>query len=157
MPKIRPFLWFDNQAEEAMNFYTSIFENSRVLGLTRYGAAGSGPANAVMTASFELDGQEFIALNGGPHFTFNEAVSFFVDCETQSEIDELWTKLAVGGQGGRCGWLKDKFGLWWQIVPAALGGMLRDPDPAKSSRVMQAMLRMEKLDIQALRQAYEQE
>jgi predicted 3-demethylubiquinone-9 3-methyltransferase (glyoxalase superfamily) len=156
MPKITPFLWFDDQAEEAMHFYVSIFKNSRVLGLTRYGASGPGPANSVMTASFVLDGQEFVALNGGPHFSFNEAVSFFVRCESQQEIDEFWARLGEGGQTSRCGWLKDKFGLWWQIVPSALEAMLQDSDPAKSNRVMQAMLQMDKLDIERLRQAHQQ-
>jgi predicted 3-demethylubiquinone-9 3-methyltransferase (glyoxalase superfamily) len=156
MQKITPFLWFDNQAEEAMHFYASIFKNSRVLNVSRYGEAGPGPAGAVMSASFALDGQEFIALNGGPHFKFTEAISFFVRCESQQEINELWEKLSTGGETGRCGWLKDKYGVSWQIVPAALGQMLQDNDPAKSKRVMQAMLRMDKLDIAGLQRAYTQ-
>ena len=156
MKKITPFLWFDSQAEEAMNFYVSIFKNSRVLEVTRYGEAGPGPAGSVMTASFELEGQEFIALNGGPHYKFNEAISFFVDCKTQEEVDELWAKLSEGGEEGPCGWLKDKYGLSWQIVPSALTEMLSGPDPVKSQNVMKAMLQMSKIDIKALQQAYDQ-
>ena len=157
MKKITPFLWFDNQAEEAMNFYVSIFKNSKVLNVTRYGEAGPGPKGTVMTATFELNGQEFTALNGGPaHYHFTEAISFYVDCETQGEVDELWAKLAKGGEEGPCGWLKDKYGLSWQIVPSALPKMLNDPDPAKSQRVMQAMLKMSKIDTKVLQQAYDQ-
>jgi predicted 3-demethylubiquinone-9 3-methyltransferase (glyoxalase superfamily) len=155
MQKITPFLWFDGQAEEAMNHYVSIFKNSKVVSVSRYGEAGPGPAGAVMSATFQLEGQDFMALNGGPHFKFNEAISLFVSCESQAEIDELWNKLLEGGQAQQCGWLKDKFGLSWQIVPAALGQMLQDKDPAGSRRVMEAMLKMVKLDIDALKRAYE--
>lgn len=155
MHKITPFLWFDNQAEEAMNFYTSIFKNSKAGKVSRYGEAGPGPKGSVITASFELEGQEFTALNGGPMFHFTEAISFVVDCKSQEEVDELWDKLTAGGEEQPCGWLKDKFGLSWQIVPAALVEMLNDPDPERSNRVMQAMLKMKKIDIQTLRQAYE--
>jgi predicted 3-demethylubiquinone-9 3-methyltransferase (glyoxalase superfamily) len=155
MQKITPFLWFDNQAEEAMNFYTSVFKNSRVGAVTRYGEAGPGPAGSVMAASFELEGQQFTALNGGPLFKFTEAISFVVDCQSQEEVDDLWAKLSAGGEEGMCGWLKDRFGLSWQIVPRALTEMLGDPDPEKSGRVMAAMLKMKKIDIQALRQAYD--
>jgi predicted 3-demethylubiquinone-9 3-methyltransferase (glyoxalase superfamily) len=156
MQKITPFLWFDNQAEEAMKFYTSIFKNSKVGKVTRYGEAGPGPKGGVMTASFELEGMEFTALNGGPLFKFSPAISFAVDCRSQEEVDELWTKLSAGGEEGQCGWLKDKYGVSWQIVPTVLVEMLNDPDPEKSKRVTEAMLKMKKLDIQALRQAYEQ-
>ena len=155
MKKITPFLWFDDKAEEAMNFYVSIFKNSKVGSVTRYGEAGPGPKGSVMTASFNLDGQDFIALNGGPHFKFTEAISFSVDCKTQEEVDELWERLSQGGQKSQCGWLKDKYGLSWQIVPSVLGELLGDRDPEKSKRVMQAMLKMTKLDIRTLRQAYE--
>jgi predicted 3-demethylubiquinone-9 3-methyltransferase (glyoxalase superfamily) len=154
--KITPFLWFDNQAEEAANLYVSIFKNSRVTGMNRYGEAGPGPAGAVMTVSFELEGQEFTALNGGPEFQFTEAISFFVNCESQAEVDELWERLSAGGEQGPCGWLKDRYGVSWQIVPTALGELLSDPDPAKSQSVMQAMLQMKKIDIKALEEAYEQ-
>src|SRR5215471_1998969 len=147
MPKITPFLWFDNQAEEAANFYVSIFKNSKIVNIARYGDAGPGPKGSVLTVVFQLDGREFIALNGGPHFKFTEAISFSVDCKTQREIDEYWEKLSAGGQESQCGWLKDKYGLSWQIVPAALGGMMSDPDPQKSNRVMEALLKMKKLDI----------
>ena len=156
MPRITPFLWFDAQAEEAAKFYVSIFKNSKVLAITRYGEGGPGPKGSVMTVRFELDGQEFIALNGGPHFKFTEAVSFSVDCKTQAEVDEFWEKLSAGGEEGPCGWLKDKYGLSWQVNPTILGEMLGDPDPQKAKRVMQAMLQMKKIDIQALRRAYEQ-
>ena len=156
MQKITPFLWFDNQAEVAMNFYTSIFKHSKIGSVTRYGEAGPGQKGQVMSATFQLDGQDFMALNGGPEFKFTEAISFFVNCETQEEVDELWEKLSEGGQKDRCGWRKDKFGVSWQIIPAALGRMLGDKDPEKSKRVMQAMLRMEKIEIKALQQAYEQ-
>ena len=160
MQKITPFLWFDNQAEEAANLYVSLFKNSKITDASRYDEAGakvSGrPAGSVMTISFELDGQQFTALNGGPIFKFTEAVSFQVDCETQEEVDRLWNKLtADGGEEGQCGWLKDKFGLSWQIVPRALGEMLGDKDPAKAQRVMQAMLQMKKIDVPTLRRAYE--
>lgn len=155
MQKITPFLWFDGKAEEAMNFYVSIFKNSKVGNITRYGEAGPGPKGAVMSATFQLDGQEFFALNGGPHFTFTPAISFFVNCETQQEVDELWEKLSAGGEKNRCGWLKDKYGLSWQIIPSALGKMLHDKDAEKSKRVMNAMLQMEKIDIAGLKQAYD--
>ena len=150
MKKITPFLWFDTQAEEAMNFYVSIFKNSKVLSVS------PGPNGIAFTVNFELEGQEFTALNAGPHFKFNEAISFFVDCKTQEEVDELWTKLSAGGEEGQCGWVKDKFGLWWQIVPSALGELLGDPDPTKSKRVMDAMLKMNKIIIADLRRAYDQ-
>ncbi|HWY70080.1 MAG TPA: VOC family protein [Terriglobales bacterium] len=156
MQKITPFLWFDGNAEEAVNFYVSLFKNSRVVNMSRYGDGGPGPKGTVMSATFELNGQEFMALNGGPHFTFSPAVSFFVKCETQQEVDELWEKLSAGGKKERCGWLKDKYGLSWQIIPNALGRMLLDKDPAKSQRVMKAMMGMDKIDIQGLKQAYEQ-
>jgi predicted 3-demethylubiquinone-9 3-methyltransferase (glyoxalase superfamily) len=155
MQKITPFLWFDDQAEEAMNHYVSIFKNSKIGSVTRYGDAGPGPKGSVMTASFELEGQPFTALNGGPHFKFTEAVSFVVNCDTQAEVDELWDKLSAGGQTQQCGWLKDKFGLSWQIVPSVLIELIKDPDPQKSQRVMEAMLQMTKMDIAKLRQAYD--
>jgi predicted 3-demethylubiquinone-9 3-methyltransferase (glyoxalase superfamily) len=155
MQKITPFLWFDGQAEEAMNFYTSVFKNSKIGRVTRYGAAGPGPKGTVMSATFQLNGQDFMALNGGPQFKFTEAISLFVNCETQEEVDELWEKLSAGGKKDRCGWLKDKFGLSWQIIPRALGEMLGDKDPEKSKRVMQAMLQMDKIDTKTLKQAYD--
>lgn len=155
MQEITPFLWFDREAEEAARFYVSIFRNSRILSLSRYGDAAPGPKGAVMVVRFELAGQQFMALNGGPQFKFTEAVSFLINCETQTEIDELWERLSAGGEKGRCGWLKDKFGLSWQIVPTVLGQMLQDGDPAKSQRVMQALLQMDKLDIGRLQQAYD--
>ncbi len=156
MQKITPFLWFDDKAEEAVNFYTSVFKNSKVLSIMRYGDAGPGPEGTVMSATFQLEGQEFIALNDGPQFTFSPAISFFVNCETQEEVDELWEKLSEGGEEQGPGWLKDKYGLSWQIVPTILGELLNDPDPEKSQRVMMAMLQMGKLDIKKLKQAYEQ-
>jgi len=156
MQKITPFLWFDNNAEEAIDFYLSIFKNSKIVNMTRYGEAGPGPKGTVMTATFQLDGQEFVALNGGPQFTFSPAISFFVRCETQQEIDELWEKLSAGGEKNRCGWLRDKYGLSWQIVPPVLIEMLSDRDPEKSQRVMKAMLQMDKIDIGTLKQAYAQ-
>jgi len=143
MPKITPFLWFDGRAEEAAGFYTSIFKNSKIENVS------------TMSATFYLDGQKFMALNGGPQFTFTEAISFFVNCDTQDEVDELWEKLSAGGEPGRCGWLKDKFGLSWQIIPSVLGDMLQDEDEEKSQRVMPAMLQMGKLDIDGLTRAYE--
>ena len=155
MQKITPFLWFDGQAEEAMNFYVSIFKNSKAGTITRCGAHGPGPKGSVLTASFQLDGLEFIALNGGPMFKFTEAISFFVHCETQQEVDELWGKLSAGGEVQQCGWLKDKFGVSWQIIPTALSRMMNDPDAAKAGRVMQAMLQMTKIDIAALQRAYD--
>jgi predicted 3-demethylubiquinone-9 3-methyltransferase (glyoxalase superfamily) len=148
--KITPFLWFDTQAEEAMNFYLSIFKDSKAGHITRYGAAGPGPEGSVMSVTFQLDGQEFFALNGGPHYRFSPAISFFVNCETQEEVDHYWDKLSEGGQLFQCGWLTDRFGVTWQIVPSVLGALLNDPDPAKSQRVMRAMLQMVKLDIQGL-------
>lgn len=156
MPKITPFLWFDNQAEEAAKFYVAIFKNSRILEISRYGEAGPGPKGSVMTVRFELDGQEFIGLNGGPHFKFTEAVSLYVDCKTQEEVDEYWKKLLEGGGESQCGWLKDKYGLSWQVIPTVLGQMLSDPDPAKSKRVMEAMLKMKKIDITGLWKAHDQ-
>src|SRR5207253_4132306 len=153
MQKITPFLWFDDKAEEAMNFYVSIFKNSKIVSVTRYGEAGPGPKGTVMTASFQLDGQEFIALNGGPQFKFSQAVSFVVNCNTQKEVDELWEKLSAGGEQQVCGWLKDKFGLSWQIVPSALPELLSDPDPAVSQSVMKAMMQMKKIDIEGLKRA----
>lgn len=154
MQKITPFLWFDNQAEEAMNFYMSIFKNSKVGRVSRYDDGGPGPKGSVMVASFELDGQAFMALNGGPHFKFTEAISLLVNCATQEEVDRLWEKLSVGGAPGQCGWLKDKYGLSWQIVPTVLGELMSGPDPVKSGRVMQAMMQMTKFDIKALQTAY---
>jgi predicted 3-demethylubiquinone-9 3-methyltransferase (glyoxalase superfamily) len=160
MQKIAPCLWFDNQAEEAAKFYVSLFKNSKVGNTTRYGEAGaevSGrPKGSVMTVTFELDGQEFVALNGGPLFKFTEAISFMVKCETQKEIDEMWEKLSQGGEKRQCGWLKDKYGLSWQIVVPVLDEMLQDRDSEKTNRVMKALLQMDKLDIKRLKQAYEQ-
>lgn len=155
MQKITPFLWFDSNAEEAVNLYLSIFKNSKITKVARYGDAGPGPKGSVMTIAFQLEGQDFIALNGGPMFKFTEAISLSVDCKTQQEVDELWEKLSAGGQPGPCGWLKDKFGLSWQIVPSALVEMLQDKDAEKSKRVMHAMMQMRKIDIGRLRQAYE--
>jgi predicted 3-demethylubiquinone-9 3-methyltransferase (glyoxalase superfamily) len=155
MPKISPFLWFDDQAEEAAKFYVSVFPNSKVKTIARYGEAGPGPKGSVMTVAFELDGQEFIALNGGPQFKFTEAVSFSVDCKSQEEVDLYWKKLSAGGEEGPCGWLKDRYGLSWQINPRVLGEMLSDPDPARSKRTMEAMLKMKKIDIAGLKKAYE--
>ncbi len=156
MQKITPFLWFDGKAEEAMNFYVSIFKNSKIKNVSRYGEAGPGPKGSVMSATFQLDGMDFHALNGGPMFKFSPAISFFVNCETQEEVDELWEKLSAGGKTNRCGWLDDQFGVSWQIIPATLGKLLQDQDPQKSSRVMQAMLQMTKIDIAGLQAAYEQ-
>jgi predicted 3-demethylubiquinone-9 3-methyltransferase (glyoxalase superfamily) len=150
MQKIIPFLWFDGQAEEAMNYYVSIFKNSKVLSVNRAGEGGP-----VISVTFQLDGQQFQALNGGPQFKFTEAISLFVNCETQEEVDELWEKLSAGGEKSRCGWLKDKYGLSWQIIPTILGKLLGDPDPAKAQRVMGAMLQMSKIDIKTLQLAYE--
>ena len=153
MQKITPFLWFDNNAEEAVQFYTSIFKDSKILGTSRYGDAGPGPKGTVMTMKFELNGQEFIALNGGPHFKFTEAISFVVNCETQKEIDEYWAKLTAGGKEVQCGWLTDKFGLSWQIVPTVLGQLMQDKDPEKVKNVTQAFMKMVKMDIEALKRA----
>jgi predicted 3-demethylubiquinone-9 3-methyltransferase (glyoxalase superfamily) len=155
MQKITPFLWFDGNAEEAMNFYVSIFKNSKVVSVTRYGEAGPGPKGTVMSATFQLEGQDFYALNGGPQFQFTPAISLFVNCETQQEVDELWEKLSEGGRKDRCGWLQDRYGLSWQVIPTALGKLLRDKDPEKSNRVMKAMLQMDKIDIQRLKRAYD--
>ena len=154
MQKITPFLWFDGKAEEAAKFYTSIFKDSKITKVTRNAGAGPGPQGTVMSVVFELEGQEFFALNGGPHFTFSPAISFFVNCETQGEVDALWEKLSAGGEKQRCGWLKDKFGVSWQIVPTTLGRLLHDQDPAKSQAVMRAMMQMQKLDIAGLEHAY---
>ena len=155
--KITPFLWFDHQAEEAARFYTSIFRNSRVGKVARYGPEGEKVAGrragSVMTVEFQLEGQDFVALNGGPHFKFTEAISFVVSCRTQAEVDRYWKKLSAGGKEAQCGWLKDKYGVSWQIVPAALGELLSDKDAAKSQRVRQAMLKMVKLDVKKLKQA----
>ena len=156
MQKITPFLWFDDKAEEAMNFYVSTFKNSKRGRISRYGEAGPGPKGTVMVATFQLEGQDFMALNGGPHFKFTEAISLVVNCETQDELDAFWEKLSEGGSKGQCGWLKDKYGLSWQVVPTALGKLMSDPDPEKSKRVMTAMLKMTKMDIQGLQQAYDQ-
>ena len=156
MPKITPFLWFENQAEEAMNFYTSIFENSKKGSISRYGEGGPGLKGSVMSVTFQLEGQEFMALNGGPHFSFTPAISLFVNCETQEEVDHFWEKLSAGGSKERCGWLKDKYGLSWQVVPSVLGKLLGDKNREKSGSVMKAMLQMDKLDIAELRTAYEQ-
>ena len=155
MQKITPFLWFDNQAEEAANFYVSIFKNSKIDTISRYGDAGPGLKGTVMVVTFQLEGQKFAALNGGPVFTFTPAISLFVDCETQEEVDELWDKLLVGGRKDRCGWLQDKYGLSWQIIPTVLSKLMSDPDTAKSSRVMKAMLQMDKIDIKRLQEAYQ--
>ena len=156
MQKITPFLWFDNNAEEAAKFYTSVFKNSKILKVARYGDAGPGPKGSVMTVSFQIEGQQFIALNGGPQFKFTEAVSFVVNCETQEEVDYYWARLSEGGapQAQQCGWLADKFGLSWQVVPRILPEMLMDPDTAKSQRAFQAMLQMKKLDIAGLQRAF---
>ena len=156
MQKIIPFLWFDNQAEEAANFYTSIFKNSKIGTVSRFGPEGPGPEGSVMTISFQLDGQEFTALNGGPEFNFTEAISFFVNCEDQAEVDELWDKLSAVPEAEVCGWLKDKYGVSWQIIPTVLMELLNDPDPVKAQKVAQAMLQMKKIDIQTLKEAYEQ-
>jgi predicted 3-demethylubiquinone-9 3-methyltransferase (glyoxalase superfamily) len=153
MQKITPFLWFNDQAEEAMNFYVSIFKNSKAVTVTRYGDAGPGPKGSVMTAAFELDDTKFVALNGGPMFSFSPAVSFVVNCETQAEVDELWEKLSAGGEKQMCGWLKDKYGLSWQIVPTALPELLTQKDAEKANRVMKAMMQMQKIDISGLKQA----
>jgi predicted 3-demethylubiquinone-9 3-methyltransferase (glyoxalase superfamily) len=155
MPKITPFLWFDTKAEEAAKFYTSIFKNSAIVSVARYGDAGPGPKGSVMTVAFKLDGQDFVALNGGPQFPFTLAISFVVNCKTQEEVDYFWRNLSEGGKTDRCGWLKDKFGLSWQVVPTVLGELLQDKDAKKSQRVMEAMLQMDKLEIEKLKQAYE--
>ncbi len=155
LSKITPNLWFDHQAEEAANFYVSIFDDSKIVNVTRYGEAGPGPEGSVLTVTFLIEGQSFVALNGGPHFTFSPAISFLVDCETQEELDGLWEKLSIGGEIEQCGWLRDKYGVSWQIVPTVLREMLNDPDPEKSQRVMKAMLQMKKINIEDLQKAYE--
>ncbi len=157
MQTIIPFLWLDDQAEEATAFYTAIFQNSRVGNITRYGSEGPGRPGQIMTVAFQLAGQDFMALNGGPHFSFTPAISFFVTCATQAEVDYFWDRLSEGGEQGKCGWLKDKFGVSWQIVPSALGEMMGSSDAARTRRVTQAMLRMQKLEIEGLRHAYEQD
>jgi predicted 3-demethylubiquinone-9 3-methyltransferase (glyoxalase superfamily) len=154
MQKIRPFLWFDTEAEEAAKLYTSVFKNAKLGKAVRHGDAGPGPKGRVMSIEFELEGLEFIALNGGPHFKFNEAISLVVDCTSQAEVDDLWEKLTAGGAPSRCGWLKDRFGLSWQIIPRALVELLSDPDPARSKRVMEAMMQMAKIDIAKLQEAH---
>jgi predicted 3-demethylubiquinone-9 3-methyltransferase (glyoxalase superfamily) len=153
--KITTFLTFDGQAEEAIEFYSSIFPDSRILSTSRYGAGGPGPEGSLMSATFELAGQEFVALNGGPSFTFSQGISLFVDCETQEEVDEFWERLTDGGEPGPCGWLTDRFGVSWQIIPRTLGELLNDDDPEKAQRVMQAMLQMRKIEIEGLQRAYE--
>jgi predicted 3-demethylubiquinone-9 3-methyltransferase (glyoxalase superfamily) len=155
MQKIVPFLWFNDNAEEAMNLYVSIFKNSQINNVTRYGDAGPGPKGTVMSATFQLEGQNFYALNGGPHYQFTPAISLFVNCTTQEEVDALWDRLSAGGSIQQCGWLQDKFGLSWQIIPTILGEMLGDQDPKKSQSVMRAMLQMTKIDMKALREAYD--
>ncbi|MFN2565539.1 MAG: VOC family protein [Gemmatimonadaceae bacterium] len=154
--KIVTYLWFDGQAEEAAKHYTSIFKNSKILSVTRHGDAGPGPKRTAMVVSFQLEGQEFIALNGGPQFKFTEAISLLVNCDTQKEVDDLWSNLSAGGEEGQCGWLKDKFGLSWQIIPSALMELIQDRDPQKSKRVMEAMFQMKKIDIAGLKRAYNQ-
>ena len=153
MQKIVPFLWFDGQADEAVNFYTSIFKNATITSVTRYGDAGPGPKGSIMSATFELDGQEFYALNGGPMFKFSPAISFFVKCESQEEVDYYWSKLAAGGQTNQCGWLQDKFGVSWQVIPTEMLSLLNDPDPGRAQRATQAMLGMRKIDIAEIRRA----
>jgi predicted 3-demethylubiquinone-9 3-methyltransferase (glyoxalase superfamily) len=155
MQKITPFLWFDDNAEEAANFYVSVFKNSKILNVARYNDAGPGPKGSVMTVEFELNGVEFVALNAGPRFKFTEAISFVVNCETQEEVDYYWEKLSEGGEKSRCGWLKDKFGLSWQVTPTILGKLMADKDPEKAKRVMETMLQMDKLNIEPLQRAYE--
>ncbi|HWS18289.1 MAG TPA: VOC family protein [Candidatus Elarobacter sp.] len=155
MQKITPFLWYDGKAEEAVNFYVSIFKNSKVVSMARYGDAGPGPKGSVMTAAFQLEGQDFVALNGGPQYKFTPAISFVVNCETQEEVDNLWEKLSAGGRKDRCAWLTDKFGVSWQIVPTILSQLLGDKDPEKAKRVMQAMLQMDRIDISLLQKAYD--
>ncbi|MDQ1378666.1 MAG: hypothetical protein QOJ52_2195 [Acidimicrobiaceae bacterium] len=156
LTKITPCLWFDTESEAAATFYTSIFDNSRIVHVTRYGSSGPRPEGMVMTVTFELDGQEFVALNGGPEFTFDEAISFQVNCESQAEVDEFWAKLSEGGQEGPCGWLTDKYGVSWQVIPTVLDELIRDPDPEKSQRVMKAMLSMTKIDSAELQRAADQ-
>jgi predicted 3-demethylubiquinone-9 3-methyltransferase (glyoxalase superfamily) len=154
MQKITPFLWFDDKAEEAANLYVSIFTNSKIINIARYGEAGPGPKGSVMTVTFELEGQQFMALNGGPHYKFSPAISFFVNCDTQAEVDQLWANLSAGGREVQCGWLQDKFGVSWQIIPKALMELMQDKDPVKSQRVFKAMLQMTKIDVEGLKRAY---
>ena len=156
MQKITPFLWFNDKAEEAANFYVSLFKNSKIKEIRRYGDAGPGPKGSVMTITFQIEGQEFIALNGGPHFSFTPAISLFVNCQTQEEVDQLWENLSAGGRKDRCGWLQDKYGLSWQIIPEALGKLMSDPDPAKAGSVMKAMLQMDKIEVKRLQEAHQQ-
>jgi predicted 3-demethylubiquinone-9 3-methyltransferase (glyoxalase superfamily) len=155
MQKIKPCLWFDGQAEEAATFYTSIFKHSKITNVSRYGEGGRFPKGTALTVTFQLEGQDFMALNGGPEYKPSPAISLFVNCETQAEVDELWEQLSAGGKPGRCGWLEDKFGVSWQIVPAALGELMQGKDPERSQRVMKALLQMNKLDVEELRRAYE--
>lgn len=155
MQKITPFLWFDNNAEEAANFYVSVFKDSKILSVSRYGDAGPGPKGSAMVAEFQIQGQAFVALNGGPRFKFTEAISFVVNCETQEEVNYFWDRLSEGGEKSRCGWLKDKFGLWWQVVPTVLGKLMSDKDKEKVKRVTEAMLQMDRIDIEPLQRAYE--
>jgi predicted 3-demethylubiquinone-9 3-methyltransferase (glyoxalase superfamily) len=154
MQKITPFLWFNGNAEEAANFYVSVFKNSKILSIARFGDAGPGPKGSVMLVSFEIEGQKFSALNGGPQYTISPAISFLVDCETQAEVDELWASLTAGGKEVQCGWLTDKFGVSWQIIPRAFMEMLQDKDPVRSQRVFRAMMQMIKIDVEALKRAY---
>ncbi|MES2243117.1 MAG: VOC family protein [Pseudomonadota bacterium] len=156
MQKITPFLWFNDQAEEAMNFYISVFRNAKAGEIRRYAEGGPAPQGSVMSASFQIEGQELIAFNGGPHFSFTPAISLFVDCKTQEEVNELWSKLSEGGQPQQCGWVTDRFGLSWQIIPSALGEMLQDKNKAKSKAAMQAMMKMHKIDVQRLQHAFEE-
>ena len=156
MQKITPFLWFENQAEEAANFYVSLFKHAKITGITRYGKGAPRPEGSVMTVSFQIEGQEFVALNGGPHYQFSPATSFVINCETQDEVDHFWHNLSAGGKPHQCGWLDDRFGVTWQIVPTILPKLLNDPDPEKSKRVMEAMLQLVKLDIDVLQKAYDQ-
>jgi predicted 3-demethylubiquinone-9 3-methyltransferase (glyoxalase superfamily) len=155
MQKLTACLWFDGQAEEAARFYTSIFKNSKIGAISRYGDTGPGPKGSVLTVKFQLDGQEFLALNGGPHYKFTPAISFIVNCEIQEEVDRMWEKLSEGGREVQCGWVTDKFGVSWQVVPTIISELMTDPDPARSNRVMQAILQMKKLDIATLKKAHE--
>jgi predicted 3-demethylubiquinone-9 3-methyltransferase (glyoxalase superfamily) len=157
MQKITTFLWFDDQAEEAANYYVSIFKNSKILGISHYGDGMPRPEGSVLVVDFQLDGQRFMALNGGPSFKFTEAISLMVNCETQPEIDEMWEKLSTGGEKSQCGWLKDKYGLWWQVVPTVLSQMLEGKDSEKANRVMKEVMQMSKLDIKRMQQAYDQD
>ncbi|WP_349314092.1 VOC family protein [Chitinophaga sp. MM2321] len=156
MKKITPFLWFNDNAEEAVNYYVSVFKNSKITAINRYGEGGPAPAGSVLTVSFQLEGEDFVALNGGPHYTFTPAISLFVNCITQEEVDELWETLSEGGAKSRCGWLEDKYGLSWQIIPATLMELMNDKDPVKAGRVMKAMMKMDKIDIKTLQEAYDE-